>query len=270
MTDAPTMTRAEAVCACTNIIEAVEALDEILPANYSSSVHDKMQSMKEYITKTPQYPNVTQKMDISIRNTWAGLQKWNRKGEANKELFYGLADTIEALVHPVTATDEGDGNDSGEKVGEEDQEPPERDLPPVEGLEDGSFGAAILAGVSSPMTMPKPKPVSTPTPSKFMDPPAGYMQPRPVNDLPPTRAWVQERISRARENIIAVALARFHEKGIRVIDIAKVKYGDLSAIMKMSSSDRTQQLLEAAWLSGYISGAKGTAEELEELLKKEK
>ena len=28
--------------------------------------------------------------------------------------------------------------------------------------------------------------------------------------------------------------------------------------------------LEAAWLSGYISGAKGTAEELEELLRKEK
>jgi hypothetical protein len=269
MTDTPTMTRAEAVCACTNIIEAVEALDDILPANYSTSVHDKMQSMREYIKGTPQYPNVTQKMDISIRNTWAGLQKWNRKGAANKELFYGLSDVIDALNGVPAAVE---NEPCSEPIDEGSDAPPAADLPPVEGVEDDSFSAAMLAGMSSPLKMPKPRPISVaaPAPSKFMDPPAGYMQPRPTNDLPPTRAWVQERISKARENIIAVALGRFHEKGIRVIDIAKVKHGDLSAIMKMSSSDRTQQLLEAAWLSGYISGAKCTAEELEELLKKEK
>lgn len=260
MTDTPTMTRAEAICACTNTIDAVEALDEILPANYSSSVHDKMQSMKEYITKTPQYPNVTQKMDISIRNTWAGLQKWNRKGQANKELFYGLSDVIDALTHPDNEPDESS---------EEDQEPPDESLPPVEGLEDDAFSQVMLAGLpKTPAVREVAKRRGMPVTTVSSAAPAS--QPQPMNDLPPTRGWVQERIIKARENIIAMVLQRFHDKAVRVISVDKVKHGDLSPIIKMSASDRTQQLLEAAWMAGYISGAKGMTEELEELLKKEK
>ena len=280
MTDTPTMTRAEvethlrgpmpsfltraaAICACINIIDAVETLDDILRPDFARSVHDTAQSMRDRCKANPQYANITEKMDRWIRNTWTGIQKMNSKGTANEELFYGLSDVIGGLSAVPTAVENESGSGSIES-----------DLPPVEGMEEADDTLAALAA-RLPKAPAKPRPMAQrESEAKVIGEAmaSGFSEQKKAleSELPPTRAWVQERISRARKNVIAYALSRFHETNVRIIDVNKVKHGDLSPIMKMSTSDRTQQLLDAAWISGYIAGAKGTAEEIEELLKKEK
>jgi flagellar hook-basal body complex protein FliE len=267
------MSRAEAVCACRNILEAVESLDETLPGTYSTSVHDKIKSMSEYIERTPQYPTVTEKMDAAIRNTWAGLQKWNHKGEANADLFYGLADVIGELSSPAVAA-EPDEEAAGmaaevnpesaadfettmrEMLGEPTEEQ-RRSLAQMSEAAKGktSVVRAVVKARGEPLTT-----IVIAGPSV------------PSAELPPTVAFVRAKFlqlaAKARENVIAVIRTRYRERGVNVLDLDKIKHGDLTPVLRLTTSERTRQCLEAAFTAGYISGAKSTIEELEEQLRK--
>jgi len=272
------MSRAEAICACRNTIEAIEALDEILPAEYGTSVHDRTKSTLEYIMKTPQYNYVTEKMDTAIRNIWAGLQKWNRKGQANADLFYGLADTITELANGggTRVTTEAEPDEEAVGVAAEmnpessaDFEATAREMLGELSEADKQRLAAMSAGTQR-RTAPSPLPVS-----KFMDPPAGYReaQERQASGaLPPTVEFVRAKFlqlaAKARENVISNARMRFHEKGINVVPVDKIKHGDLTPVLRLTTSERTRQCLEAAYTAGYIAGAKSTIEELEEQVRK--
>ena len=297
------LTRAEALCALRNLQEAIEMLDEILPADFSSGVHDRAKSMHDTILAKPQYERVTENQDRAIRNMWTAVQKWNRKGQANREMFHGLADVQDELTQAKTAP----------VAPESAQEPPdapepEDDLP--EGLEDAqSFADSMMAGLEVPKAPPRQKGTptawdpaarancttcgqfaveedvrnrdpravnyvcpkcrerSTPVPA-----PAKFVQPgKPVTAPPaqPAPARLMELCAKARENVIAWVYNRFREKNVRVIEMDKIKHGDVAPILKMTASDRTQQLLDAAYFAGYISGARSTIEEIQELLKKE-
>ena len=108
-----------------------------------------------------------------------------------------------------------------------------------------------------------------------MDPPAGYReaQERQASGaLPPTVEFVRAKFlqlaAKARENVISNARMRFHEKGINVVPVDKIKHGDLTPVLRLTTSERTRQCLEAAYTAGYIAGAKSTIEELEEQVRK--
>jgi hypothetical protein len=252
------MTRAEALCACRNLIEAIETLDEVLPNDFSSGVHNKTSSMAKYIEGTPQYPHVTEKMDISIRNMWSAVQKWNRRSLANSEMFYGLADVVAETGEP----DEEAAGIRAEMEGSETDDFDETAQQMLGGLSEAD--QARLAAMSAASHTPKV------VESKFMDPPAGLNEPSAGNAMAVSQAQGHfiETAAKARENVIAGARNRFREKGINVLPIDKIKHGDLTPVMRLTSSERTRQMLEAAYVAGYIAGAKSTTEELEERLRK--
>jgi len=267
------MSRAEAICACRNTIEVIEALDEILPAEYGTSVHDRTKSTLEYIMKTPQYPTVTEKMDTAIRNIWTGLQKWNRKGQANADLFYGLADVIGELSHPApTAEPDEEAAGMAAEANPEstaDFEATAREMLGELSEADKQRLAAMRAGVQRHTTA---APVPPPTASKFMDPPAGYMDAQARRSAPPSDfgliAKFLQLAAKARENVIAIIRSRYRERGVNVLDLDKIKHGDLTPVLRLTTSERTRQCLEAAYTAGYIAGAKSTIEELEEQVRK--
>jgi hypothetical protein len=251
------MTRAEALCACRNILAAVEDLDEILPTTYATSVHDKVKSMSVYIMRTPQYPHVTERMDTAIRNIWTGLQKWNRKGEANSELFYGLANIITKVDEKVAGMP-AEADMKVQAAGMEGSEKEDFAATAREML--GEFTAehqrvlADMRAAAQHQTVglretAKPPPSELPPPFEF------------------TRAKFLELATKARENVIAVAHSRYRDKGIKVLDSDKIKHGDLTPVLRLTTSERTRQCLEAAYAAGYIAGAKSTIEAFEELVR---
>jgi len=267
------MSRAEAVCACRNTIEVIEALDEILPAEYGTSVHDRTKSTLEYIMKTPQYPTVTEKMDTAIRNIWTGLQKWNRKGQANADLFYGLADVIGELSHPApTAEPDEEAVSMAAEVNPEsaaDFETTMREMigEPTEeqrrSLAQMSEAAQGKTSVVRAVVKARGEPLTTIVIAGPSVPPAG---------LPPTVEFVRAKFlqlaAKARENVIAIIRSRYRERGVNVLDLDKIKHGDLTPVLRLTTSERTRQCLEAAYTAGYIAGAKSTIEELEEQIRK--
>jgi hypothetical protein len=269
------MTRAEAVCACRNTIEAIEALDEILPAEYSRSVHDRTKSTLEYIMKTPQYNYVTEKMDSAIRNIWTGLQKWNRRGQANSDLFYGLADTITELANGggTRATTEAEPDEEAVGMAAEmnpesaaDFEATAREMLGELSEADKQRLAAMSAGAQR-RTPPSvvPPPALVPSASGLADSSAAAG----VGAVAFTMvAKFLQLAAKARENVISNARTRFHEKGINVVPVDKIKHGDLTPVLRLTTSERTRQCLEAAYTAGYIAGAKSTVEELEEQVRK--
>lgn len=243
-----TMTRAEAICACTNIIDLAECLDETLPAQYSRSVHDKIASMKNFIKDEWRGANITEKMDRAIRNTWDGLRRWDRQGQQNDELFYGLAD-IDAEPTPVETPTKRDPLEEAKKKGKRGVETgidlgdlSKEELDKLEEIRQRSLEAAVdQAAVAD-----KTNATRTETPSAKRR----------------EKSITAEEVLRQREQTISVVRKQFHEKRIRVIDIDAIKHGDLTAILKKTSSDRTKQLLEAAFCAGKITGAYLLAEEL--------
>jgi hypothetical protein len=279
------MTRAEGLCACRNLIEAVESLDEILPSDFSSGIHDKATSMAKYIEGTPQYPTITEKMDSAIRNMWNSVQKWNRRGLANAEMLYGLADVIEGLSQPTAAEPDEEAAGMATEVSRSR---------PTEGSETADFAAtaaSMLGGLTAEderrlaemsaasRTSARVMRAANP-PRPAPAPVVGTVVPASAPALPDyaqlevkigaLMAQFFETAAKARENLIATARGRFHQKGINVVPIEKIKHGDLTPVLRLTTSERTRQCLEAAFIAGQISGAKDVVEGLEDLLRKGK
>jgi hypothetical protein len=93
---------------------------------------------------------------------------------------------------------------------------------------------------------------------------------RPSAPKTALRDDISEVVAKAREGIISHALKLFHEDGINPSVVRKddIRHGDLTFVLKQTSSDRTQQLLKAAYRAGQIRGAKDVAEDLLEQLSK--
>ena len=234
------LTKAEAICACTNIIDLAEELDERLPDSYSRSVHDKISDMRQFITDKWRGDNVTEKMDAAIRNTWAGLRKWDRNDEHNDNLFYGLEEVeVEATPPPETV-----------KVPEE--------ATPVEISEEDQ---AKLDAMSE-KSRKKPAPTPETLPEKASEKTA-------AKPAPPAGISATE-LSRAREACLD-SLRNQHLHAIKerksmgkavLFTVDDLKHGNLYHVLSKTSSDRSQQLIHAAYIVGQIAGINSLHEEL--------
>jgi hypothetical protein len=246
------MTRAEAICACTNILDLVECFNDRLPDQYARSVSDKMTSMRSFIKNEWRGSNVSEKMDRAIRNTWDGLRKWDRKNEQNDELFYGLAD-------------------AREEAGEYDADPVE------EAKQSGKRGVEAdvdLSGLSAD-ELAKLEEMQQASQAHVGHPITGIPDADDAKDPPITKAQIDAKsnaltaqdLLKEREQVISTVRNQFHEKGIRVLAVDDIKHGDIVAILKKTASDRTKQLIEAAYCAGKITGAYMLSEELKRKLK---
>lgn len=99
---ADTMTRAQAVCACRNIIALAEVTDNA-PDEFTGGVQERAASMEMGMISKPQYPRVTENMDRAIRNMWAGLRKWDRDEKHDGDLFDDLS-SVEAELADLDAS----------------------------------------------------------------------------------------------------------------------------------------------------------------------
>lgn len=229
------MSRAEAICACNNIVELVEEMGDKLPDTFSSSVDAKARSMLEYILKTPQYPRVTEKMDGALRGMWRGLRKWDHNGAYNDNLFDGVEAVIRELQAVQNTFNEAEG-------GEESS----NDTPL--GLEEMSDDLPHYAAVKDAQDKESLRSVTPQAPQ-------APLAPRQVG-LP------LEDIVKVREEMISQVLNQVHEKHITAVDTRGIRHGITQDILKKTSSDRTTQLLWAMYYAGKVSGILQLGEEL--------
>lgn len=239
------MSRAEAICACNNIVELVEQMDDKLPDTFSTSVDAKAKSMLDYIMKSPQYPRVTDKMDQALRNMWGGLQKWNRNGDYNDNLFDGVEAVAKELQSVQATYDKAEG-------GEESSSDTDDSGTTAVGIEDFDLSDDPRYADKAPKATPPP----TINVVKGEDVKKVLSQPVNVTGLP------LEDIIKIREELISRALNQVHEKHISAIDTRGIRHGIMDAILKATKSDRTTQLLWAAYFAGKISGLMQLGEEL--------
>lgn len=293
------MTRAEAVCAAQNILDLAEELREArgdrFPDNYYTSVTDQAQSMKERIVENAQFSHVTENMTGWFRKTWEGLRKWDRNGDFNDELFYGLSDVILELEEagapagkqdgegagagdsarssmPVEGTRRPRGRERTQSVSEE-VSPAVRDgrelhvaAPAVRtqssNVSRDTEAMATSASQNTPQTIPRPESVSRKAETAEHSP-----LEREEDNTGVLVARLLEDIVRQREERISVTLSQFVARGVRVIDKSVVHHADFEHILKKTTSDRTQQLLISAYLAGKVAGLHDLASELCRMLK---
>ena len=245
------MSRAEAICACNNIVELVEQMDDKLPDTFSSSVDDKAKSMLDYIMKCPQYPRVTDKMDQALRNMWGGLQKWNRNGDFNDNLFDGVEAIAKDLQGVQATYDKAEG---GEESSNDAEDGSSVASDTAIGIEDFDLSDDPRYANKAPKAAPPP------TINVIKGEDVKKVLSQPVNI---TKTGLPlEDIIKVREELISRALNQVHEKHISAIDTKGIRHGIMNDILKATKSDRTTQLLWAAYFAGKISGLLQLGEEL--------
>ena len=257
------MSRAEAICACTNIVELIEEMDDKLPDTYSSSVDAKARSMLDYIMKSPQYPRVTDKMDGALRGMWRGLRKWDHNGAYNDNLFDGIEAMIQELQAVQAAYNKAEG-------GEESSNDTEASQAPILGLEEMSDDLPYYTTtretqdtetMASAMAKLQAKSLrEAPTINVIKGEDVKKVLSQPVNI---TKTGLPlEDIIKVREELISQTLNQVHEKHITAVDTRGIRHGITTDILKLTKSDRTTQLLWAMYYAGKISGIFQLGEEL--------
>jgi len=224
-----TLTRAEAITLCNNLESLVEDLSERLPVDFAQGILDKAISMRKRITESPQFPQVTEGMDRALRNMWSGVRKWDRKGEYNTQMFYGLNTVMQELEEaeiPVA--------------------PPSSSNPEDFHIEDRLPAGALealqaQAEARQRRDAPTP-PAPSPTHAKSNSASAPFAS--------------DEDLANFRESCIATVLNQAYQKQIRVVESSVIQHGDLGELLKKTSSDRTQQLLFAAFYAGKVAGVR--------------
>lgn len=273
-----TMSREDAVCACDNILDLVECMDDRLPDQYAASVADRTRDMRKFIKEEWRSDNITEKMDNYLRNTWAGLRKWDRKNEHNDDLFYGLGEARAEVE---------DADAAGETKAGTAQASRDKDVQAGKAAHAQlqAETEAALAGLTpeqratlEAMT-PKQEAAREKAKATF-DTPAvkstdkvtvldnEMLQKAHTDGMEDCARRLLTELSRHRENLNATVLDIFGSKGINVVSKDDIKHGDVLRISKKTSSVRTQQLIEAAYLAGRIAGHYGLSEEMKSELKK--
>jgi hypothetical protein len=241
-----TMTRAEGICACTNIIELAEELSEVLPDKYASDVSGKAADIRKTLRERKQFAHLTEGQDRALRNIWGGLRRWDHGNEANDDLFWGLQDVLDELADDAEAAEEASASTAKAPSMDEGM-----NLPEITPEAEARFAQRQAAYEARQARKEAPG--------------GGEGDPEPPKPrkTPVQRVGAQvEDIARERENVITTALQRFHADGIRVVDSKVVQHGDILAILKKTTSDRTRQLIRAAYHAGTVRGAHNVSDEL--------
>lgn len=254
-----TMTRAEGICACENIISLVDTLFEHLNDNsrekfesYGESLKEKARSMQERMESSPQYEYVTEAMDNSLRNIWSGLRKWDRKSEFNEDLF----DDLDKVVVRLKKSDAENDEDGVVTSAEEDLE--------SDDMLDDKQKALLekLAGARSYTNTPAPQAMADAAARSAL----GHAEDAAKLAKEIIEKFSPATFSKAKNAAISTALRQFAEQHIKIVDRDAVNSGILDYIIGRTSSIRTQELIKAAYFSGKVAGVKLMYSELVELL----
>lgn len=257
------MTRAEAICAATNILdlldELYQKLNDKFPNNYHESVLNQCTSMRERIKKNAQYAHITENMDGWFRKTWAGLCKWDHDDEFNDELFAGLSDVILELQQEAEAS--GEPTEPSKKTQKGRESTNDEMSKELDGLvtpeTQERAKAAQKAAANETSTVHAVEGLVADGKSVGTDNRAFADQVKET-----TVARFKESVVRLREERISVVLSQVVAKNIRLVDKSIIHHCDIEHILKKTSSDRTQQLIMAAFLAGKIAGIHDLSSEL--------
>jgi hypothetical protein len=245
------MTVAEYICACRNIVALVDyALENDcpLPENYVVTLRE-YERRGENVAETWRGQHVTDAMADGIRARWAGLQKWDKYGKYgfNNDMFEGLGDVIVELQDggarasaqadaPDPASSDAatrDGGGSGDASGASGTV--------SQGLEE--FGDAVVVSAAPPVASVSAAPPVPSAPGR-------------------SDAELLESIARMREECRSVILQQIYDKHITVVRMDDFKYGKITEVLAATTSDRTHQLIQAAYHAGKVQGIVMLAESL--------
>lgn len=218
-----TMSRVQAICACRNIIQLCDENDRV-PAEMASGIRDRAESMEKRITDNVQYLRITEGMDTALRNMWSGLRKWDRDDQYNDDLFADLFD----VANEVADLDDSASNKpvpKGRETGEVSEELAKK----YEGKE-GTKSERIPA--DKPNEANKPK----------------------TEDFKGTHGVSPNEVLRRKESAVHFILDEIHKAAITVLDKGLIRSLSISDVLSKTSSDRTQQLIRAAYYIGVLRG----------------
>lgn len=255
------MTKAEAVCACNNILQLVEDLDELLSEkgreDYAGSINKKMTDMRQFILSQWRGERITDKMDAAIRNTWSGLRKWDHEDAYNTELFDGLNDTILELQENAPApSSEGDEEPRDVRTSEKKQKGRE--------MTDDEMPAVPADAVPDRVLAPRPQTPSVPSVDRGSRAPEPKSQATSATFTSPNGSGLIDRelVAKAREKALGLVRRQVEEKSIRIVETNVIAHGDLAHLLNQTSSDRTKQLILAAFYAGKMTGIQALAQDL--------
>lgn len=257
------MTKAEAICACNNILGLVEDLDELLTEkgreDYAKSINTKFTDMRKYIRESWRGDRITDKMDAAIRNSWAGLRKWDHEDAYNTELFEGLNDVMQELQAQAT---DGPAAATSEE-GEEEPRDARTSTKKQKGREMTDDAMPSVPADAAPPTRTLPTRPRTPSSPAATSAGAKASEMKaPALSSNGSGLIDRELVAKAREKALGIVRRQVEEKQVRVVDIQTIVNGDLAAILNMTSSDRTTQMIVAAFYAGKMTGIQALAQDL--------
>lgn len=268
-----TMTKAQGVCACSNVLDLIEDLMRDNPKfrsiDYSTSTQSFIEGLKKNITGW-RGTNITEKMDGAIRKTWMGLRRWDRKQLYNDELFLDLGD-YENDPDLTAAIPREEARASASIAPRPSS---------MRSKTESQVTDEILAGLSPAQqakldamsAKSKPTPVA-PAVAVEEDPMPDWMG-GPVNPKSKEVATEPVVVSRADDgtwknkvettmlNCRRAVIKQFDVDKITVVPESVVRSPNLHAILKKTASDRTQQLIKAAYHAGKVAGMRLLFEEV--------
>lgn len=221
------MTRVQAICACRNIAALCNE-NERVPGDMASGILERVTSMEKRITENTRYPNITEGMDNALRNMWNGLRKWDRDNEYNDDLFDEL-DDVASEVADLDASANNKPAPKGRETGDKSEE-----LDKKFGGQAGTKSGRIPADKPNEANKPKPK----------------------IEDFQGTHGISPNEVLRRKEAAIGFVLEQIHEAPITVLDKKAIRNMAVSDVLNMTKSDRTQQMLKAAYHIGVLRGVK--------------
>lgn len=252
------MTRAEAVCALNNILTLVEELDELLTekgrSDYATSVTDRMTSMRTFVLNEWRGNTITDKMDAAIRNTWDGLRKWDHDHMHTDELFGGLADVMMELQASAPAAAAESAQEPGEPTGAE--RPVMKKQKGRESTDETMPGGAMkLPEQTTAAVAAAPKAASASAPRQNK----GDAKLPSTDDV---QLLDRELVVRAREKVLGLVRGQVEEKKLSLVDTKIIAHADLAWLLNQTTSDRTRQLITAAFYAGKTAGVHALSQNL--------
>ena len=234
MTDHDTMTRAQAVCACRNILQLCGENPKI-PEDMVKEISERAVGMEKHITEKSQYSHVTEKMDSALRNMWTGLRRWDRDEKYTDDLFADLDGVAEELAD-LDASASNVAAPKGKETGETSDALAKKYG--GEGAKSGRFQGD------------KPNVANTPKPAE----PVAISGPGSLLLLSGPGSLLLSEILRRKEAAIGFVYNEIHNAAITVINKTSLRMLALGDVLGMTKSDRTQQLIRAAYYVGVLRG----------------
>ena len=226
-----TLTRAQAICVCRNIVQLCEELDRA-PDDFRKGLQDRAESMEKRLMANSQFPNVTANMDSALRNMWSGLRKWDRDDQYNDDMFYEIECVAEELAD-IDASATNVPTPRGRETGDKSAELAEK------------YGIGV-GTKSQRFSADKPNIANTPKTQQEA--------PDPRNEAAGPGALLLSDVLRRKESAIGFVLEEIHKAAITILDKASVRTLAIADVLNMTKSDRTQQLIRSAYYVGVLRG----------------